>query len=758
MSTVGVSATIPIADEGVDDRGVPPSLALRGDPLAPHNLHIRDMMAYAILLEQRRQAQLEDELRAARDDLARAQNELLVIRQSIAWRVLQRLRRARPTLFSDGAWYTVRRMLRLGYQAMRGRLREQLNADREAARRALETQRLEAERLEAARFSAQPGEAARQTEDDRALATPFPSTQSTSPNRRRIGAIVHLYHEELAREVRTYLSNVPGRLDVFISTVDQHRAALIEEVFSDWSKGSVEIRVTPNRGRDIAPKLIGFADVYARYDYVLHLHSKRSDHASVLALWRHYLLENLVGSADVVESILTLFETQPQLGMIAAQHFGPIRHWLNWGGNLPTATHLAERMGIALKADAPLDCPTGSMFWARPAALRPLLDLQLTFEDFQEEAGQKDATLAHAIERLYFHVCEHAGFDWLKVARPELQSDDSPLVSPSGDVSIAEAVRQCTFHLLQPGNARVREVAPELSSPPARLKEQVVRRALGLDLPAPTQPRRIAIGLLTYNNTEQELRRAHGAARLALARCAPWGQGEILVLDNGADSSLQLPPEPELRRLPTQGNIGYGAGHNRMMADAFGQGADIYLALNPDGALHPDALSHMLRLLHAHHGHALVEACQFPTEHPKPYDPATFETPWVSGACLAIPRTVFEHIGGFDEGFFMYCEDVDLSWRARAQGVALRTCAPALFLHASTDRTMTDRTRAMIYRSGIRLARKWRSPSFEAWATGELALLGATSEATLAPDPVAQAWARYADFDHHFVFAQERWR
>lgn len=752
MSSADVPASPPIPDESADRRGVPPSLALRGDPLTPHNLYIRDMMAYAILLEQRKHARLEHELKATRDDLTHAQNELLLLRQSIAWRVLERLSRARRILVPDSVWLAARRALRLGYQAMRGRLREQLDADRAAARQARDTERMEAERA-----SVHPSEAARRTEDDHALALPLASPLPAPLPQRRIAAIVHLFHEELAAEFKNYLSNVPGRLDVFISTVDQHRAALIEEVFSEWSKGSVEVRVTPNRGRDIAPKLIGFADVYARYDYVLHLHSKRSDHASVLALWRHYLLENLVGNADVVGSILTLFETQPQLGMVAAQHFGPIRHWLNWGGNLPTATHLAERMGIALRADAPLDCPTGSMFWARPAALRPLLALQLAFEDFPEEAGQKDATLAHAIERLYFHVCEHAGFDWLKVARPELQSDDSPLVSPSGDMGIADAVRQCTFHLLQPGDARVRDVAPELSSPPGRLKEQVVRRALGLDLPAPTRPRRIAIGLLTYNNTEQELRRAHGAARLALARCAPWGQGEILVLDNGADSSLLLPPAPAQRRLPTQGNIGYGAGHNRMMADAFGQGADIYLALNPDGALHPDALSHMLRLLHAHHDHALVEACQFPTEHPKPYDPATFETPWVSGACLAIPRTVFEHIGGFDEGFFMYCEDVDLSWRARAHGIPLRSCAPALFLHASTDRAMTDRTRALIYRSGIRLARKWRSFEFEARCGQQLAALGVEPSGEGTVNPVPSEWARYADFDHHFVFAKGRW-
>ena len=171
----------------------------------------------------------------------------------------------------------------------------------------------------------------------------------------------------------------------------------------------------PNRGRDIAPKLVGFAAVHDHYDYVLHLHTKSSPHESRLEGWRGYLLDTLLGSADIVHGVFEAFTRAPRLGMLAPQHIDVLRPWIRWGRNYTMAEDLATRMDFPLTVTAPLEFPSGSMFWARTAALRPLLDLHLGFDDFQAEAGQDDGTLAHAIERLYFLVCERAGFDWLKI-------------------------------------------------------------------------------------------------------------------------------------------------------------------------------------------------------------------------------------------------------------------------------------------------------------------------------------------------------
>jgi GT2 family glycosyltransferase len=77
----------------------------------------------------------------------------------------------------------------------------------------------------------------------------------------------------------------------------------------------------------------------------------------------------------------------------------------------------------------------------------------------------------------------------------------------------------------------------------------------------------------------------------------------------------------------------------------------------------------------------VADARQVPFEHPKDYDPVTGDTSWSSGACSMTQRTAFERIGGFDhETFFMYCDDVDYSWRLRLRGYrAVYAPSAALF-------------------------------------------------------------------------------
>lgn len=275
------------------------------------------------------------------------------------------------------------------------------------------------------------------------------------------------------------------------------------------------------------------------------------------------------------------------------------------------------------------------------------------------------------------------------------------------------------------------------------------RRALGRHLPPPRLS--VAVGIVTYDSNGTMLARCIDSARLGLARGS--GHGRILLVDNGAPSA----PRNDVERMPSQGNVGFGAAHNRLMEAAFAGGADLYVAANPDGSFHPDCIDALTRMAEAHDRRALVEARQFPAEHPKAYDPETFETAWASGACLAITRELHQAVGGFDDRFFMYCEDVDLSWRARAAGFPVLINPCAIFVHRVTNRDPDTRLEAQALQSGYALARKWGDDAFAETMRDRLAAIGRKPPKNGAAETVPESWRHVADFSHDFSFSPVRW-
>jgi GT2 family glycosyltransferase len=82
---------------------------------------------------------------------------------------------------------------------------------------------------------------------------------------------------------------------------------------------------------------------------------------------------------------------------------------------------------------------------------------------------------------------------------------------------------------------------------------------------------------------------------------------------------------------------------------------------------------------------AVTEARQSPREHPKAIDSRSGETTWCSGAAALVRRAAFEAVGGFDERFFMYCEDVDLSWKFWLTGWKCVYVRDAVVQHLTQD-------------------------------------------------------------------------
>lgn len=244
----------------------------------------------------------------------------------------------------------------------------------------------------------------------------WPKNSVTVP-KRSIGVFLHLFYEELAPVFRDRLANLSeNACAVYISTDTDQKADKIARHFPDAT-----ISVFPNRGRDVFPKLFGFGPAHDAHDIVLHLHGKKSIHAQKLDEWLDHCLACLLPERDSVQRILSLFEAIPALGMIAPLTYKEVLGAAHWGDNAALAQEIMLRMGLKdqMPDDANLNFPVGSMFWARSAAIRPLLDLKLGAAHFPAEGGQVDATPAHAIERLFGVVCEATNHRMIRAAPKE---------------------------------------------------------------------------------------------------------------------------------------------------------------------------------------------------------------------------------------------------------------------------------------------------------------------------------------------------
>ena len=125
-------------------------------------------------------------------------------------------------------------------------------------------------------------------------------------------------------------------------------------------------------------------------------------------------------------------------------------------------------------------------------------------------------------------------------------------------------------------------------------------------------------------------------------------------------------------------NLGSAGGHNTLNES---NNSEFLLLQNPDVIVSSRMLEFLMKpFLIANVG--IVEAKQMPIEHSKEYDPITGETSWASGACTLIPTPLFNHIGGYDsDTFFLYCDDVDLSWMVVEAGFKVIFQPSALVFH-----------------------------------------------------------------------------
>lgn len=302
---------------------------------------------------------------------------------------------------------------------------------------------------------------------DLVIEVPFNFEHTDFEPEGRIAVICHFFYLDLMEEIWNYLGHIPYPFDLFITTNTPEKAARLNTFFSARIQGRLEIKLFPNKGRDIAPKLLAWKEVYQKYPYFLHLHSKKSKHTASYSTWRNDIFNKILGSPEVVRSIFMAFAQDPNLGMIGPQCFEPIRTFIGWGCNFPIIEPLCRKMGIPITIDHHIDFPPGSMFWCKRGVLDPLLYLNLSVSDFPDESGQLDKTLAHAIERLYYLSCEKAGYKWLKVGRA------SSLFSLALEVTSTEELSEAMNHVYSPLTVERKLQLQQLEPESFALKHQV---------------------------------------------------------------------------------------------------------------------------------------------------------------------------------------------------------------------------------------------------------------------------------------------
>ena len=222
---------------------------------------------------------------------------------------------------------------------------------------------------------------------------------------------LHLHYTEGIEALFQKIRASQSKPDLFISTTSEEGRVVIIELLAKYGMTYREVEVFPNKGRDIGPFLSGFGPRLSKnYEIIGHLHSKKSPHAhdDYLQNWVEFLEKGLVGEkGGMMDGILDKMASDPSIGIIYPDDPG----CFGWEGNYAYGEDLLKRMGFqSPDKDASMNFPVGTMFWTRAAALKPLIDLNLKWEEYPEEPLSIDGSMLHALERIFGILPGLAGY------------------------------------------------------------------------------------------------------------------------------------------------------------------------------------------------------------------------------------------------------------------------------------------------------------------------------------------------------------
>ena len=247
----------------------------------------------------------------------------------------------------------------------------------------------------------------------------------------RIAALLHIFYVEMTDEMLDLVDALPGDYDLFVTTPDADRAQQITAAIERRSRDgrAVEVRVVENAGRDQSAFLIGCRDVILEggYDLIVKLHSKKTPQDGY-NVGRHFKAQqfgNLLSSPGYAANVLAMFQKEPGLGLVYPPmiHLGYPTMGRGWWSNKPGFEQYCRTLGIHVPLDeiSPL-APFGSMYFARPEALRLLVEHPWTYEEFGDAQAYRDGGLAHILERMPSYAAGELGYHTRTASTPEYTS------------------------------------------------------------------------------------------------------------------------------------------------------------------------------------------------------------------------------------------------------------------------------------------------------------------------------------------------
>lgn len=235
----------------------------------------------------------------------------------------------------------------------------------------------------------------------------------------------------------------------------------------------------------------------------------------------------------------------------------------------------------------------------------------------------------------------------------------------------------------------------------------------------------LQIQTILYNNKKEDLIRSLDSLKNALEVSAFYTKEFDMVNVCYGDASpacIFSNEEIEILKLKYENvfsfvytyfncNTGTARGHNLLAKKC---NTDYIMVMNPDILVSPHFFIEIIKPFNnISLNTGLVEARQVPIEHPKEYDIFTGKTSWASTASVVLKTDILKQINGFDEKtFFMYCDDVDLSWRIRLLGKKVIYQPRAMVFHAKrlSSKGQWQATPAEVYYSAeaaLLMAYKW---------------------------------------------------